>query len=282
MNPFTFIYESLAMLHMPDIGPTEILDIVILCAIIYYILRWIRHTHAWALLKGIVLVVLLALSAYLFDLVTVIWLVQNALAMGIIALVILFQPELRKALEQLGRGVGAGLPSLSAADKHGGISSHTVDEIVSAVITMASRKIGALICLERDVALADISETGIVIDGLASRQLLSNIFSPMSPLHDGAIVMGGNRVKAAACILPLSVAGDIDHELGTRHRAALGISEVSDALIIVVSEETGTISAASKGKLDRHLSEKALRELLNAEVAEEVRRSIIPWKNRRM
>ena len=282
MNPFTFIYESIAMLHMPDIGPTEILDIVILCAIIYYILRWIRQTHAWALLKGIVLVVILALSAYLFDLVTVIWLVQNALAMGIIALVILFQPELRKALEQLGRGMGAGLSGLSAADSRKSLGSHIVDEIVSAVVTMASRKIGALICLERDVALTDISQTGITIDALVSRQLIVNIFSPMSPLHDGALVMSGSRVKAAACILPLSAAGDIDHELGTRHRAAIGISEVSDALIIVVSEETGTISAASNGKLARYLSEKALRELLNAEIAEEARRSIIPWKKRRM
>jgi len=275
LNPLPFIYESIAMLHMPDIGLTEILDIVILCAIIYYILRWIRHTHAWALLKGIVLVVLIALAAYLFDLVTVIWLVQNALAMGIIALVILFQPELRKALEQLGR------VHLSPADNKKGTRVQSSEEIASAVMTMSSRKTGALICVEKEVSMRDISQTGIALDAIVSRQLIANIFSPNSPLHDGAMVISNNRVTAAACILPLS-SEDIDHELGTRHRAALGISEVSDALIIVVSEETGTVSVASKGELARHLAEGELQKLLDTENLEKARRSFIPWKKRKV
>ena len=276
MNPFTFVYESVALLHMPDIGLSEILDIIILSGLIYYIMRWIRQTHAWALLKGIVIVVLVALVAYIFDLVTVIWVVQNALAMGLIALVILFQPELRKALEQLGRGVG--LSGLSENKK--GNASYSIDEIVHAVITMATRRTGALICLERDVSLNDIANTGIPIDAFPTRQLIMNIFSDKTPLHDGAVIIRNNRIMAAACILPLT-AEDVDHELGTRHRAALGVSEISDALIIVVSEETGTVSAASAGKLSRHLSEKQLRDLLGAEISEETKRRLIPWKNRK-
>jgi len=276
LNPFTFVYESVALLHMPDIGLSEILDIIILSGLIYYIMRWIRQTHAWALLKGIVIVVLVALVAYIFDLVTVIWVVQNALAMGLIALVILFQPELRKALEQLGRGVG--LSGLSENKK--GNASYSIDEIVHAVITMATRRTGALICLERDVSLNDIANTGIPIDAFPTRQLIMNIFSDKTPLHDGAVIIRNNRIMAAACILPLT-AEDVDHELGTRHRAALGVSEISDALIIVVSEETGTVSAASAGKLSRHLSEKQLRDLLGAEISEETKRRLIPWKNRK-
>ena len=266
MNPFTFIQESIAMLHMPEIGFSEILDIIILCGIIYYVMRWIRQTHAWALLKGIVMVVLVALIAYLFDLVTVIWVVQNALAMGLIALVILFQPELRKALEQLGRGVGANLPSLSE-HKRKGISQKTIDEIAGAAAVMSSQKIGALICLERDVILNDIEDTGIPVDAIVTRQLIMNIFTNRTPLHDGATIIRNNRIAASACILPLT-AEDVGHDLGTRHRAALGVSEVSDVLVIVVSEETGTISAASGGKLVRNLSDKDLRKALSAEIIE--------------
>ena len=270
MNPFTFIYESLANLHMPNIGFSELLDIIILCALIYYIMKWIRQTHAWALLKGFVIVVLVALVAYVFDLITVIWLVQNAFAMGFVALVILFQPELRKALEQLGRGVG------SLSDNKSGMVSGSIDEIAHAVLTMGSRKVGALICVERDVSLFDISQNGIPIDALLTRQLLMNIFATNTPLHDGAVVIRNSRIMAATCILPLT-AEDVDHELGTRHRAAIGLSEVSDALVIVVSEETGTISAAYGGKLSRHLSEKKLRKLLSAEMLEESKRSLRNW-----
>ena len=257
MSPINFIAESVSMFHMPDIGLSELLDITLLCALIYYIMRWIRQTHAWALLKGIVIVVLVASVAYLFQLVTVIWVVQNALAMGIIALVILFQPELRKALEQLGRGVG------TLSEHKTGIASHSIEEIANALLTMSSRKTGALICVERDVTLDDVAQTGIMIDAAITRQLIMNIFANNTPLHDGSMVIRHNRIHAAACILPLT-SEDVDHELGTRHRAALGLSEVSDALVLVVSEETGSISAASSGKLARHLSEKKLRNLLNA------------------
>ena len=279
MNPFTTINESFGMPHfyLPNIGFSEILEIIILTTLIYYIVRWIRQTHAWSLLKGIIIVVLVALAAYMFDLVTVIWVVQNTFAMGLIALVILFQPELRKALEQIGRGV-----DLSGfADNKEGASSHTLDEIIQAVTTMSSKRTGALICIEEGVTLDDIAETGTSIDALVSRQLIMNIFTDRTPLHDGAVIIRNNRILAAACILPLT-AEDVDSELGTRHRAAMGVSEVSDALIIVVSEETGSISVAQAGKLTRHLSEKGLRDLLNAEFADEAKRRLIPWKNRKI
>ena len=259
---------------MPDIGFSELLDIIILCALIHYVMKWIRQTHAWALLKGFIIIVLVAFAAYVFDLVTVIWLVQNAFAMGFVALVILFQPELRKALEQLGRGVS------TLADHKVGMVAHGIEEMAGAVMTMGKRKTGALICIERDVTLDDIAHTGITVDALCTRQLVMNIFANNTPLHDGAIIIRNNRIVAAACILPLT-AEDVDHELGTRHRAAIGLSEVSDALVIVVSEETGTVSAASGGKLARHLTEEKLRDLLNAEIADETRRRLIPWKNRR-
>ena len=271
MNPF------LAMPHMPNVGFSEILEIIILAAIIYYIMRWIRQTHAWSLLKGIIIVVLIALAAHIFELVTVIWVVQNTLAMGLIAIVILFQPELRKALEQLGRGVD--LSGFAIAEHKERTVSHTMDEVAHAVTTMASRRIGALICIEREVAVTDPANTGIPIDAIVTRQLIMNIFSDKTPLHDGAVIIRNNRVLAAACILPLTTE-EVDQELGTRHRAALGVSEVSDALVIVVSEETGVISIAQEGKLTRHLSEKKLRELLGAETG--TKRRLIPWKKRRI
>jgi diadenylate cyclase len=274
--------ESLSMLHLPDIGLTEVLDIIILCGIIYYILRWIRQTRAWALLKGIVIVVLIAFVAYLFELVTVIWVVENALAMGLIALVILFQPELRKALEQLGRGVGAGLSTFSHQENKGAATSQSIDEITHAVVNMASRRVGALSCMERDVSLQEIADAGIPVDAAITRQLVLNVFAPMTPLHDGAMIIRGNRIVSAACILPLT-AEDVDQELGTRHRAAIGLSEISDALVIVVSEETGTVSAASAGKLSRHLTEGELRELLSVGIEGGIKQRgrLIPWKNRK-
>jgi len=267
------------MLRMPSVGVSEFLDIIIMAGLLYYVLRWIRHTHAWALLKGIVIVALVALVAYLFELVTVIRLMENALAMGLIALVILFQPELRKALEQLGRGVD--LSSLtdprSLKDR---MQSQDVDEIVHAVTTMAARKTGALICVEHGVKLTDVAQTGISLDSLISKQIIINIFADKTPLHDGAVIIQHNRILAAACILPLSTE-NIDYELGTRHRAAMGLSEVSDALVIVVSEETGTLSTAYGGQLKRNVSEKELRNTLNEEISKVTKRRLIPWKNRK-
>jgi len=264
---------------MPGIGVSEVLDIIIMAGLLYYVLRWIRQTHAWALLKGIVIVALVALVAFLFELVTVMRLMENALAMGLIALVILFQPELRKALEQLGRGVDlSGLTDARSLKDR--MQSQEIDEIIQAVATMATRKTGALICVQRSVKLTDIALTGINLDSAISRQIIINIFADKTPLHDGAVIIQNNRILAAACILPLTTE-NVDYELGTRHRAAMGLSEVSDALIIVVSEETGTISIALEGKLRRNISEKKLRGMLNEEISKVAKRRLIPWKNRK-
>jgi len=277
MNPIAFINDFIGILRMPEIGLSQVLDITILAGLLYYILKWIRQTRAWALLKGIAIVVLVALVAFFFELETVMWMMQNALTMGLIALVILFQPELRKALEQIGRGV-----DLSGLTDHKskGMQSYGIEELIAAVIIMSERKTGALICIERDVTLSDISESGLSVDALITRQLIMNIFTDRSPLHDGAMIVHNDRIVAATCILPLTNA-DVDHELGTRHRAAIGLSETSDAVVIVVSEETGSISIAMNGKLNRHLTEVTLRETLNAEALEETKRRLVLWKNRK-
>jgi diadenylate cyclase len=262
-------------LNIPEIGVSDILDIAIVAVFIYYIIRWIRRSRAWSLLKGIVMFALLAAFAYLFNLVTVSWVVQNAFAMGLIAIVILFQPELRRALEQLGTGVIIRYVDTKTKPR---ISSHTVGEIVEAVKQMAGARTGALICVEREVPLGDHEHSGIPIDALVSAQLLVNIFVNKTPLHDGAVIIRNNRVTAAACILPLTE-NDIRHELGTRHRAAVGASEVSDALVIVVSEETGTVALADGGRLKRPMTEKQLRDLLMKNSAQE-RRRLVLWKSK--
>jgi diadenylate cyclase len=264
-------------IYMPTVGISEVLDIIIVSALIYYILAWIRRTRAWALLKGIVIVVLAALMAFVFDLATVMWAVQNALAMGLIALVILFQPELRKALEQLGREVGLSFTQ----DPNEGMTHAALEELVTGVSQMAKKQTGALICIEKRATLDDIAGTGITLDAKITRQLILSIFENGNPLHDGAVIITNGRINAATCILPLT-AEAVDHALGTRHRAALGLSEISDAIVVVVSEETGTISAASGGKLIRDLTEETLSSLLIGEILEERRKRIIPWKNRKL
>jgi len=278
MNRF-FDSVGVPQIYFPEIGFSEAIDIAIMAMLIYYVINWIRKTHAWALLKGILIFAMIALLAHLFDLVTVMWMVQNAFAMGLIALVILFQPELRKALEKIGKGVDLGLGGNE--DKKGRLAEGVIDEITEAVMLMASRRTGALICIERDVSLEDLANTGILIDGLVTRQLLINIFVNRTPLHDGAIVVRYNRVVSATCILPLTTT-EVDHELGTRHRAALGASEASDALVVVVSEETGSISVAVNGELNRNLEEAQLRQLLaTGRKAERKKRRLIPWKKRK-
>jgi diadenylate cyclase len=185
--------------------------------------------------------------------------VQNAFTMGLIVIVILFQPELRKALEQIGRGWYFSIAK--PGDKVSRWSPYTVNELIRACRAMSAIKTGALVVLEQEVTLDEQERTGIPIDAVVSSQLLMNIFEKNAPLHDGAVIVRQNRVSAAACIIPLT-AEDVGHDLGTRHRAAVGMSEVSDALVVVVSEETGTISVAIGGQLIRDVSEPQLRDLL--------------------
>jgi len=237
---------------------TAVLDIAILAFIIYRLLMLVRGTRAVQLLKGILMVFLLAVGSELLGLNAVTWILNQFWAVVFVALAVIFQPELRRFLEQLGRGrIFSRSSSMDVGDL-----AHLIDEVVAASVTCAKTRTGMLIVIERETGLADYAENGIHLDAEVSRQLLTNIFVKDTPLHDGATIIQHGRVAAAACFLPLSDNPYISLALGTRHRAGIGLSEVSDALIIIVSEETGAISVAQEGKLIRQLDEKGLRELM--------------------
>ena len=247
----------------PSIGISDILDILIVAYIIYKIIFWIKETRAWVLFKGILVIFALAAVAVLLELNTIVWILSNTLSVGIIAAIVVFQPELRKALEQLGKGKIFTYFTRAAEPSMDKVNTRTTDEIVKAAVKMGSVKTGALILIEQEVPLGDLERTGIPIDAIISSQLLINIFEHNTPLHDGAVIVRHNRVAAATCFLPLTDSEDISMELGTRHRAAIGASEVSDAYVIVVSEETGAISMARGGVLYRDLTQEQLKGMLS-------------------
>ena len=247
----------------PSIGISDILDILIVAYIIYKIIFWIKETRAWVLFKGILVIFALAAVAVLFKLNTIVWILSNTLSVGIIAAIVVFQPELRKALEQLGKGKIFTYFTRAAEQNVDKVNTRTTDEIVKAAVKMGAVKTGALILIEQEVPLGDLERTGIPIDAIISSQLLINIFEHNTPLHDGAVIVRHNRVAAATCFLPLTDSEDISMELGTRHRAAIGASEVSDAYVIVVSEETGAISMARGGVLYRDLTQEQLKGMLS-------------------
>ncbi|MDL2248558.1 diadenylate cyclase CdaA [Tyzzerella sp. OttesenSCG-928-J15] len=258
----SFTYFDFAGFTVSRVTLKDIVDILIVAYFIYKIILWIKETRAWSLFKGIILVLLISSLSFMFGFTTISWIVKTAINTGILAIIILFQPELRKALEQLGKG-GFALSFLN--DSTGStIESDTVDEIIKAVYAMAKVRTGALILVERQVKLGDLEQTGIKVDAHVTAALLINIFEDKTPLHDGAVVIRNNRIAAASCILPLT-ASEIGKELGTRHRAAVGASEVSDTFAIVVSEETGYVSLASGGGLIRNLSPEDLRRRLIAD-----------------
>lgn len=281
MEIFNRIFGNLSMTEFarPSIGITDILDILIVAYIIYKIIFWIKETRAWALFKGILVIMALAAVATLLKLNTIIWILSNTLSVGIIAAIVVFQPELRKALEQLGKGQFFSYFIRAAEQDTDKANSRTVEEIVKAADKMSAVKTGALILVEQEVPLGDFERTGIPIDAIISSQLLINIFEHNTPLHDGAVIIRRNRVAAATCFLPLTDSNEISMELGTRHRAAIGASEVSDAYVIVVSEETGAISLARGGVLYRELTSEQLRSMLSQPLRDEKRKLSI-WKGR--
>ena len=233
----------------------NLLEIVIIAFLVYEILLWIKNTRAWTLLKGIVVILGFTVLVYVLRLNTIFWIVSRLAFVATTALVIIFQPELRKALEELGsQNLISGLLSFDDGKENQSFTDRSVNEIVRATFEMAKVKTGALMVIERSTSLSEIERTGIEIDGLISSQLLINIFEHNTPLHDGAVVLSGNKVVAATSYLPLSDNMDISKALGTRHRAAVGISEVSDSLTVVVSEETGRVSVAENGSL-RHIKD---------------------------
>ena len=260
------IEKYLYWLSLSSIGFTDILEIIIISVIVYQMLKWVQLTRAWTLFKGIIMLLLFALFAAIFQLNTISWLLSNSLSVGITAAIIIFQPELRRALEQLGRKkIFSNIFSFSAGEYEGrqsAFTEKTINEVVRASYEMGEVKTGALIVIEQNVALGEYVRTGISIDGLVTSQLLINIFEHNTPLHDGAVIIRGNRIVSATCYLPLTDSMDIGKELGTRHRAAVGISEVSDSLTIIVSEETGAVSLAKDGRLYKHLQKEELVEKL--------------------
>ena len=239
-------------------GLSDIIDILVVTVIIYELLMLTRQTRGSAVLKGLLLLLLIVGASNLLGLTALNWLLMAVLKNGALVLVILFQPELRKALEQMGRGAIIDKKRREVPDDQ----EHIITEIIQCLTDLSRRRVGALIVFERKTGLKDVIETGISIDAEISAALLENIFEPNTPLHDGAVVIRGPRVMAGACILTLTESRGISHELGTRHRAAIGVSETTDALVLIVSEETGIISMARGGKLTRHLDSKSLQEIL--------------------
>jgi diadenylate cyclase len=237
----------------------ELLDILMVALILYQLLRLVRGTQATQLVLGMGLLSLLGLASVQLHLALLSWLVRNAASVIVIALIMLFQPELRKMLDQLGR-----VPRLSGplASYNRQAFSTSVAEAIHGAERLSARKVGALIAFEREVGLEDYVESGVRLDSRLSAELLQTIFFPKSPLHDGAVIVRGNEIVAASCLLPLPDEGSVRERLGTRHRAAIGLSLLSDALILVVSEETGGISVVENGTITRNLDPAALRRRL--------------------
>ena len=257
----TFISTYFDWFYITVPGTVDIIEILILSFFIYRIMLWFKQSRAWTLLKGIVMIVLFTAIAAVFQFNTILYLLKNAFSVGIIAVVILFQPEFRRGLEQLGRKKLINYIIRDGEDD-GVISEKTIYELVKTAQVLSANRTGALIVIENEVALGEYIDTGIPIDAVVTNQLLLNIFEHNTPLHDGAIIVRGDRIVSATCYLPLSDNMGISKDLGTRHRAAVGMSEVSDAVIIVVSEETGAVSVAHSGKLLRDITREELRASL--------------------
>ena len=248
---------------LPRISLRNLFEIAIISFLVYEILFWIKNTRAWTLLKGLLTIMVFAIVAVLLRLDTIVWILKNITTIAVTAFLVVFQPELRKALEQLGsQNLLSGILAQDDGKSSQEFNDRTVNELVRATFEMAKVKTGALMVIERGTSLKEIERTGIEISGLVTSQLLINIFEHNTPLHDGAVIIHNNRIVSATCYLPLSDSVEIGKEMGTRHRAAVGISEVSDSITVIVSEETGGISIARDGKIIRHLDPQRLRDEL--------------------
>jgi len=282
----TFIDKYLSTLHIPKtLMWTDIAEIIIISFVVYQLLAWIRNTRTWALLRGVIVILAFLFIAALFNMSTILWIAGEIFSIAAIAIVIILQPELRRALEQIGQKsfMNALFPFEISKTQEGRFSDRTVQEIVKACYEMGKVKTGALIVIEHNSSLAEYERTGIEVDGLVTSQLLINIFEHNTPLHDGAVIIRGNRVTWATCYLPLSDNMELSKELGTRHRAGVGISEVTDSLTIIVSEETGRVSMAYDGKLTRNVEPDTLRSKLTSlqsKTTEEKKKKKLSWKGR--
>lgn len=258
-------YLKIITVPISNITFTNVLEILILALLVYNVLLWIKNTKAWTLLKGIVVLVACVSIVYILRMDTLKFIVSQAIDIAIMAALVIFQPELRRALEQIGEKqiVASIFPIIDTnREVSERFSDKTVNEIVKAASEMSKVKTGALIVIEQNIRLDEYERTGIVLDSVVTSQLLINIFEHNTPLHDGAVIIKGNRITSATCYLPLSDNMMLSKELGTRHRAGVGISEVTDSLTVIVSEETGNISIAYKGELMRNVPADVLKEQL--------------------
>ncbi|MCR4806577.1 MAG: diadenylate cyclase CdaA [Lachnospiraceae bacterium] len=279
----SFMNRYLGWVSMPMIMWTDIVEIIIISILVYHVLKWFKNTRAWALMRGILIILVFVFIAAVFDMTTILWLAKNVTGFAVTALLIVFQPELRKALEQIGKSnVLSGIVQFDSSRITSGMfSDKTIDELIRASYQMGRAKTGALIVVQNKDPLTEYELTGILIDSLVSSQLLINIFEHNTPLHDGAVIIHGDRIASATCYLPLSDNMELSKELGTRHRAGVGISEATDSLTIIVSEETGRVSVALNGELFRNIDADFLRsklQVLQSKTMEE--KKFIFWKGR--
>lgn len=284
LNSFGEIFSKISFLNIPHLGINDVIDIIGVAYLIYKVITWIKDTRAWSLFKGIGVIILIAIIANLLRLHTIWWILSNAVPVGAIGVLVIFQPELRRALEQIGRGKF--LAAITGPDGEKGgtvLTEETVNAITRAVMKMAKVKTGALIVIEKETKLGDVERTGIMLDAIVSSQLLINIFEDKTPLHDGAVIISNNRISAATCFLPLTDSLEVSKDLGTRHRAAIGISEISDAIVIVVSEETGTLSMVQDGIIKRGLDTETLKRRLTTSSPSKGKREtrLKFWKGRK-
>ena len=262
MEDFKEVFLGLRR-YVASIEFGDILEILIIAFLVYHIMLWIKTTRAWALLKGLIVIAVFGALAFVFNMHTILWLAENVLGYAVMALLIVLQPELRRALEELGKKniVAAVLPFESAGGERG-ITVKTIEEITHACVEMGKVKTGALIVIEQEESLAKYAESGIDVDAVISSQLLINIFEHNTPLHDGAVIVRGNRIVSATCYLPLTAQENLSKAVGTRHRAGVGISEATDSITVIVSEQTGNISVAVDGKLQRNFDGEKLKARL--------------------
>ena len=280
----SFFERYVTWLSIPSINWTDIVEILIISYLFYCVLAWIKDTKAWSLLKGVIVILLFVVIAALFSMTTILWIAKNIFSVAITALIVVFQPELRKALEQLGRKkVLSGIFQFDNSRIIGQrFSDETINEIIKASYEMGKAKTGALIVIAQNDSLTDYENTGIAIDSVVTNQILINIFEHNTPLHDGAVIIANDRIVSATCYLPLSENMALSKELGTRHRAGVGISEVTDSLTVIVSEETGRVSVAYEGELSRSVDAEELREKLQMIQGKQIeeKKAFRFWKGR--
>ena len=286
-NILNLLDKLVRWLSLPQMRAMDFVEIVLIAVLFYYVIKWIKTTRAWVIVKGLIVLLLIWILATVLKFDVILWLFTNTIGVGITAVLILFQPELRRVLETLGQRKILPLDMFmeNKEKKNEKFSQDTLNELVRGTFELAKTKTGALIVLEQDISLAEFAQTGIAIDGLITSQLLINIFEHNTPLHDGAVIVRGDRVVSATCYLPLSGNMRLSKDLGTRHRAGVGISEVSDSFTIIVSEETGKVSIARGGNLifnvDGDFLRAKLQELQKGKEQETKAKRFPIWRGKR-